>query len=531
MSANAASIVKRLEQLKTRRAPHEAVWQDCFDHTFPLRASGLQQTPMSAQDAAAKKARLLTSVGTECGRTLAAALMSGGTPSNSRWVAFEVEGVDDGSGREWLDDSALVLWKNIHGSNFDAAGFEAAEDAVAAGWFALFIDENRQAGGLHFDLWPLSQVFAACTRDGGPVDVVYREYQLSAEQAVEAFGTDVSEQTQRLAREKPDEPVQFVRAIYPRTIYAEDAKLAKNLPIACCDVECKTKQMVRESGFHEMPVIVPRWNVIPGTAYALGPAYDALADLKLLNEITTLELANLDLAVAGMWIAKDDGVLNPKTVKVGARKVIVANDTESMKPLQPAADFNVAFNAEERLVARIRKVFMADHLQPQDGPAMTATEVHARVQLIRQMLGPVYARWQTEFLQPLVARCFGLAFRAGAFAPPPESIAGLPMAIKFLSPLARAQSLEEVSAMDQFETVLMNEAELNPGLLDNYDWDQAARERGRMLGVPAKLLRDADEVQELRDARAQAADEQRQTELADAAMAQAGGKAIEKAVA
>ena len=30
----------------------------------------------------------------------------------------------------------------------------------------------------------------------------------------------------------------------------------------------------------------------------------------------TLELANLDIAVSGMWIAEDDGVLNPNTVKI-----------------------------------------------------------------------------------------------------------------------------------------------------------------------------------------------------------------------
>ena len=102
-----------------------------------------------------------------------------------------------------------------------------------------------------------------------------------------------------------------------------------------------------------------------------------------------MEKAAQDLAIAGMWIAEDDGVLNPRTVKVGPRRIIVANSVDSMKPLLTGADFNVAFTAEERLQASIRKIMMADQLQPQDGPAMTATEVHVRVALIRQLLGPV----------------------------------------------------------------------------------------------------------------------------------------------
>ncbi|WP_239505045.1 portal protein, partial [Serratia marcescens] len=97
---------------------------------------------------------------------------------------------------------------------------------------------------------------------------------------------------------------------------------------------------------------------------------------KELNETKRMEKAAQDLAISGMWIAEDDGVLNPRTVKVGPRRIIVANSVDSMKPLLTGSDFNVAFTAEERLQASIRKIMMADQLQPQDGPAMTATEVH-----------------------------------------------------------------------------------------------------------------------------------------------------------
>ena len=66
-----------------------------------------------------------------------------------------------------------------------------------------------------------------------------------------------------------------------------------------------------------------------------------------------MEKAAQDLAIAGMWIAQDDGVLNPRTVKVGPRRIIVANSTDSMKPLLTGSDFQVAFTAEERLQASI----------------------------------------------------------------------------------------------------------------------------------------------------------------------------------
>jgi hypothetical protein len=80
---NIPGLVKRLQRLKTLRQPHEVVWRDCFDHSFPIRGSGLQGSmPMDAQQAADRKARLLHSAATDAGRTLAAALVSGATPSS-----------------------------------------------------------------------------------------------------------------------------------------------------------------------------------------------------------------------------------------------------------------------------------------------------------------------------------------------------------------------------------------------------------------------------------------------------------------
>lgn len=198
---------------------------------------------------------------------------------------------------------------------------------------------------------------------------------------------------------------------------------------------------------------------------------NALGSIRSVNDIKALELAGMDVAVSGMWIAEDDGVLNPRAVKLGPRKVIIANSTDSMKELKTSANFNVAFTAEDRLQASIRKAMLADQLQPQDGPAMTATEVHVRVQLIRQLLGPIYGRLQAEYLKPLIDRCFGIAYRAGVLGQAPESLQGKLFTVKYLSPLARAQRLEDVTAMDRFEASLIAEAQADPTVLDVYDFE------------------------------------------------------------
>lgn len=534
----ASQIIRRLGALKQLRSPHETVWRECFDHTYPLRGSGIDGDKLDAQSGQTRKANLLDATATDSSRILASAIMSGLTPANSRWFQLDV-GTESDDERRWLDDSAQALWENIHAANFDAAGFECCVDVVCGGWFALYIDDDRDEGGLRFEQWPLAGLYCSSTNAGGQVDTVYRTYTLTAEQAVKEFGEpnepgeksySVSAKTAKLAKDKPDEKIEFVQAIYPRRPYIVNARMAKNLPIASCTVEVAAKKIVRESGYHEMPVVVPRWMLIPDSVYGVGPVYDALPDIKTLNEIKRMELAAADLAISGMWIAEDDGVLNPRTVKVGPRKIIVANSVDSMKPLLSGSDFKVAFTQAQQLQAAIRKTLMADQLQPQDGPAMTATEVHVRVGLIRQLLGPIYGRLQAEYLQPMIERCFGLAYRAGVFGAAPDSLAGRDFTVRYISPLARAQKLEDVTAIERLSVNVGQLAQVQPEVLDLIDGDQSVRVLSDALGVPQKIIRKPEDVQAIREQRA----EQQKAAMQQAQAAQmqqvAGEAMVKKAV-
>ena len=512
MAADAKKILDRLAALVGKRSPYEQDWRDCFDMTFPVRGNGFQRAT-STDTARGKNAARLDSTGTDSARTLASGLMGGITPANSRWFGLDV-GDETDEERQWLDDAADTIWQNIHAANFDAAGYECCLDVVAAGWFVLFTDLNREVGGGYaFEQWPLAECFISSTRQDGRADTIYRKYCMTAQQAVEHFtkrGGKVSDKLHQKAMDKPYENVELVRVIEPRQLYVPGSKLSKNMPFMSCDIEVDGKHVILEQGFEEFPCAVPRWTMIPGSVYAVGPAFDALPDMLELNELVRMEKAAADLAIAGMWIAEDDGVLNPKTVKVGPRKIIVANSVDSMKELKSGADFQVSFTIKAQLQAQIRRTLMADQLQPQDGPQMTATEVHVRVGLIRQLLGPVYGRLQSEYLQPFVERCFGLALRAGALGQPPQSLRGRQFHVRYISPLARAQRLEDVVAMDRLETGLLTKAQTQPGLLDIYDWEEADRLRAQYLGVPGKLMRSDDDIKMIRDARQEAAQEAEQ---------------------
>jgi hypothetical protein len=524
VAARAEVLEERLTQLVGRRSEHEPVWRQCCEYTFPLRAHGWQSNALNATTGQEAQAELLDDVSTQSANTLAASIVSGSVPANSRWFDLDVYGVESDLSKRWLEDAADTVWTNIHAANFDSTVFECAIDYVTVGQFAMFVDEDEE-GGYRFDQWPLYECFFAAARRGSVIDTVFRKFKITASQAVAQFGEDkVSAETRKLAMDKPQELIEMGWALYPR---GTQGIMSGTMPIASCIWERKGKHLVREGGYHEMPLIVPRWKLLPDGVYAVGPTYDALPNIKTLNELKALQLAALDVAVSGMWIAKDDGVLNARTIKLGPRKIIVANDTDSMKPLQSGADFNVAFVSEERLQAAIRRAYMADQLQPQDGPAMTATEVHARIGLIRQLLGPIFGRLQSEFLQPLVERCFGLAYRAGALGRAPRDLQGANFSVRYISPLARAQKLEEVSAIERFGATVMQIAQIKPEAADLFDAEEGLRAISDALGVPNRAVRSADDVLELRRIRSEQQAAAQQQAQQQAVLQQAAGSLID----
>lgn len=537
MSETAELLIRRLGAMKAERAKHEHVWRACLEACYPELTEGLAGTLVDASTSQSKKAEQMDSTAPDAVRMLASQVMGGMTPANAVWPAFDV-GDETDEEQRWLDHAAERVWEAIHGANYDAAKFEALLYVMCAGWMVLFIDEDRDE--LTFQQFPIGQCYLAASRPGGPIDTLYRCFKLTAEQAVATYGDKVSAKVQDDARQKPDTSHEFLHAIYPRTEYTPGSKLPRNLPIASCHIEVSTKSLVRESGYYEQPFVAPRWQQLPASPYAIGPVLPALPIINRLNELLKLEAVALARAAAGVYVAADDGVLNPRSVRVRGGTVIVANDVNSIKELPTGAEFNVTFSKADEMRAQIRRVLMADQLQPQDGPTMTATEVHVRVALIRQLLGPLYGRFQAEDLAPTVERVFGLLYRRGrpelggrpgpvVIDDAPESLDQVPYRVRFNNPLAKAQRLEEVSAIER--TVLLAGQMAGQGLtqaLDLIDTDEALRLAAEGMSTPAKVLRDAKALQAFRDQRAemqeqqaaQAQQQQIQTMAVDAALKQ-----------
>jgi len=509
--------LKVFAQLVNQKQPLERYWTTAYAYTLPHRGQYFQNKGAGTEGiikAQSDQQVIYDSTAGDAISLLAASIMSGLTPSASQWFQFRIPGVkfDDlqYDARVWLENASKTLFNLIHNSsNYNATALEALEDLAISGMYGIYI-EKEDGGDFHFELWPLDSLYVQENPKTQVIDTVYRICLYTAEAAVEKFGEEnVPEFIETAYENNSDDPRQyeFLHIIKPRK--GKPGKFATQLPFESLYVCKKSGQVVKESGYHELPIVVPRWSKIPRTSYALGPLNKALPDIKTLNKVVEMMLQNAEMAIAGTFVAKADGYLNPNTTKIGPRRVVFAQDPGNIRPLTIGGDFRIAFEEITRLQKQIKSVLMADELEPIQKNYASATEVSTRAVIVRQILGPIFARLQSEYLEPLIGRCFGLAFRDGTFGQIPQSLQGsITIIPEYVSPMARAQRMEEVTSMEKFEQSLAATAQLNPHVLDVYDFDLATLKKAGLIGVPSDVIRSKEQIRKVRDDQAQAQQEQ-----------------------
>ncbi len=532
MNKDAHKFCRRLGQLRLERSIYESHWSECYKFGAPERQQNFSSTSDNKGQRDNERADLYESTAADSIQVLASMIMSGVTPANAIWFKAQPDGIDDLSelteGERWLEDVCQFIWRNIHAANFDSESYETVTDIVTAGWGILYTDIDRKAGGGYvFESWYPGNCFIASTRADGQIDTIYREHEMTAEAMINEYGEENCHfQVVQMARSAPDTRYKILHVIEPRKQIGA-GQLNTAMPFGSYHIDTANSQIMKESGFHEFPCAVPRLRRLPNSVYGNGQMSVALPDAKTANELMKNTVRAADLQIGGMWIAQDDGVLNPHTVRIGPRKVIIANSVDSMKRLDDGTSFQISEFLLTNLQGSIRKKLMADQLPPIGTQQMTATEIHTRVELIRQMLGPMYGRLQVEYLISILDRCFGLALRAGALGQPPQELWGRNLSFKFVSPFALAQRMAEVIATEQFVASVGQMAAVEPTILDNIDFDAVAVITGTGRGVPQTIMRTSDEVAQLRQAR-QKAQEEKEAQQQQAAIMEKGADALAK---
>lgn len=406
MQKNLQNLYKRALDM---RSPWIARWDGARRYTVP-----------SADDDAAT---LYDATAADAADNLAASIYTLLTPPESMWLQL----VGESELSQNADYATTVLRANLNDSNFYTTIHQCYMDLVILGTACLFMAESPigASSAFTFTAIPMNDIAIL-------PNAVFHTTSMPACEVMEKYPTWTPPANLRdTIRRDPETPLKLVQSLVGTEF------------TAWLDVGGDIENNIVATGtFETNPYIIFRWSVSSGELYGRGPVLRALPDIKTANKVVELVLKNATIAVSGIWMADDDGVINLQNINLTPGAIIPkAVGSSGLTPLTSGADFDVSQLILKDLRERIRHALLADRLGLLSDKEMTATEIMARNADMMRILGATYGRLLHEFIRPLCDRGLQILARRGLIAPIQlNSDAEL----KYIAPIAQMTATETV---------------------------------------------------------------------------------------
>ncbi len=520
-------IKQRYDALWGIRKTVEQDWDLIEKFITPLRGGKFFQDQSSEHEIDWRRGRdVFDSTAILAANTLASSIHGSLTSPSIRWFDLRFRDDDlniEDAATEWLQKCSEIMWYALQDSDFNLEVNEAYQDLVCFGNSCIIEEAESEIEwkGIDFTALPIREVYFEQDHKS-QIKHFFRRLEWTALQLVSKFGDKVPERITEAAKQpgQADKKYTVIYAIYPRK-GKEDVDTSKLLTPKQRPYESKyvlhdaAEPIGEVGGYYEMPAYLPRYQKTSGSMWGFGAGTIAISDVMTLNTMVEQRLSAAAKAIDPPSLVTERGLLSDLDLEAGGLTVV--RDINGAKPYESGARFDVAEALIMDLRNNINRMFLVDRLELKESPAMTATEVNARYDLMQRLLGPTFGRLQSDFLSPMLERTFKILMRAGQLPEMPEILQDVPsteMDIEYIGPMGRAQKADMLGAMSQWMRDMAELGELYPELRMLPDAQAYGREMAKAANVPATIVRSQDEVDEMVNQEKQAALQQQQLEQA-----------------
>jgi len=272
--------------------------------------------------------------------------------------------------------------------------------------------------------------------------------------------------------------------------------------------------LLQHSGFDEFPILVGRWEVNSEDVYGtMCPGIQTIGDIKQLQMGEKRSAQAIEKQINPPLVAP----ARMNNIKISTIPGDVSYDSgsdiaQSIRPMYQV-NFNVTQLEEkqQQVRERIKHGFFEDlflMLANLDKSDITATEILERKEEKLLAVGPVLEQLNQDVLDPLIDRTFAIMARKGLLPEAPQELQGAGLRVEYVSVMAQAQKSVGISSLERFAGFVNQIAQTAPDVLDQIDDVELINQYADATGVPPKILRSADVVAQIRQAKAQAAAKQ-----------------------
>lgn len=486
-------------------------WKDLSMWILPRLGRWLSS---DRNDGSKKNTKINNEVGTIALRTLTANMFTGTSSPSRRWMRLVPplpSLSDDWEVKRWLAKVEVIMYEIFEKSNFYNSIQALYEELALFGTGCMIIEPDFDTV-INCKTLTAGQ-YSISVDHKGRFRAMFREFEMTIQQMVEQFGFEgpegVSDKIKGMYEKGThDEDTVVIRHMIMKKdsrIELRNCRDEHNWASAYWDPKDNNggERFLRTNGYHEQPVISPRWDVTAEDTYGRSPSMDALPTIKSIQQLEEDIALQTELVgqppTWGLPGMKGEPLSTlPGAVNFGA-------PTSPGQPVMQAVyQINPRINEYQMrmvdLEDRVRKDLYADlFLLMSQGahPQVTAREVDERSSEKLQTLGQVFERQRTETLNPVNDVTFGYALRAGILPDPPEALLDTELKVEYISSLAQAQRMIGTIAIDQLVDFLgrLAVATEDPSGSIKIDNMQLVDEYAGLTGVPPAAVRSDDDVE------------------------------------
>ncbi len=523
---NVTEVIEAGDRLFNKRGALLSFWDELARNFDPVRADH-QGAQTLGEDYAS---HLMTSYPLIVQRDLSDSFSTMLRPSDKEWASMYVEGLEDWEGKRWLEWATKLQRRAMYdrAAQFVNAAKEGDRDFALFGQGVLSVDVMPDRSSLLYRSWHLRDV---AWSDGlaGQVECVHRKWNTAtAYELARLFGESKLHAKVREQLQPGKDPyctVKMRHVVMPADMWHGEQKFRTPLVSIFLDVD--NEHPVEVTGMRVNPYVIPRWQRVRGTPYAVSPAaVCALPEARLLQAMTWTLLEAGEKSVRPPLLATSEMIRGDIDMQAGGITWVAADYDERMgevlRPLtQDKTGLPLGLELQQRSEMMLRQAFYLDRLTlPARSADMTAYEVSQRVaEYIRNAL-PLFEPVEADYNGALCERTFEVLAMNGGFGSPdtwPDSVRGADIAFKFQSPLREAVDKQKGQIFIEASQIVSQAVALDPSSASVVDAAEALRDSLSGIGVPTAWTRSKEMVKAMQDAQAQ----QAQQEQLLAAMQQA----------
>lgn len=468
-----------------------------------------------------KSKKILDSTPLIAVRNFSAGMMTGATAPTRRWFKTSVLNKDIESNwaiKDWCEKQAELTRRILYSSNFYQCLPEIYKQLAIFGFSCVGLQSDFDTV-VNFKCLPIGSYYYA-KNDRGVINTVCRNYMETARNIVNEFGKEnCSDSVIEAAEKNPNSMFEIVHYVEPNKDFKKDSPVSSQKEFISIYYEAGSREDVkgrylRKSGFDKFPYVIFEASCNGEDNYPTDSiGIQALPDNKqLMNMIK--EYAKAVKKIVSPAYQGPASLKNKNLADTPSHFNETDENGNGMTPIYQVPPRILELKEEiNEIKESIKSIFYNDlfaMILETAERQRTATEVNELKEEKMVLLSPLLEQVHNA-LRQIHDWIFQEEVRTGIIPTIPDELKGQEIEIEFVSTLAQAMKVQNISSMERFATFVANIAQtIDPVLSKKLNGEKMIDAYADYANIEPSQVTPSEEIAQIRAALEQKQQQQEQ---------------------